>query len=836
MATSTQEVIVVSPTATSVVQVSGTAVGPQGPAGPKGDTGPKGDSGSSDASTLTGTTLASNVVNSSLTKVGALSGGLSGLVRVDGSGNLTTNPASIVNADISGVAAIEPTKIDGTALTQVTTHGGDVTGTAGAITLKTQTGLAAGTYPKVTVNTKGLVTASSSLSATDIPTIAATQVTGTAAVLNVANTFTGTVTAPTVTATTVNATTVNATTVAATAMTVTATASAPTDVANKAYVDAAAQGLNVHPYCRAATTVAAGNLTGTYTAGTSDQSQGTGIGATFVYATASYPTIDGVTLVLNDRVLIKNQTDAKQNGIYYVSATGTNNTLTRATDANNSIAGQVAAGDFVFIDEGTQNNTGWVIDAAGTATTPPKGIKIGTDNISFTQFSGAGTYTAGSGITQSGSSFLIQSSGNTLNPTSNNLDLTAVSQTNSTGNTSSNIVQGVTVDTYGRVTGVTSGTHTLASTSSSGIVTLTDSISSTSTTTAATPNSVKTAYDLANAALPKSGGTLSGQLAVSTSSTSSPQVTVKSTGSFTKSVTSITYITSTVASINLSDTKGLWVGQVVTGSGFAATSYNTSMTITSVTANTSIGVSGTGFAVGGASTGTLTASGTGVNVQEWQSSTGTAVSSIDGSGNFTTLGNVKTSSGSNSVTITPIGVTLAGTGTSMAINAGGVTMTGTGSGINAGSNAIQTTGDISGATITATTFSGSGASLTSIPNSALSSISAFGLTSTIQREEAFIIVPSGGQSIGTATSVTGLFAGVSGATTGAVTLNANKTYTFEIVASIVNANAANITSLYFGWVNGTGTLTGQTWQGLARRYANGGTASAGVAGAEYSTY
>jgi hypothetical protein len=187
-------------------------------------------------------------------------------------------------------------------------------------------------------------------------------------------------------------------------MTVTTLATQANDVANKSYVDAAAQGLNVHPYCRAASTVA---ITGTATAGTSDQSQGTGIGATFVYATASYPTIDGVTLVLNDRVLIKNQTDAKQNGIYYVSAAGTNNTLTRATDANNSTAGQVAAGDFVFVDEGTQNNTGWVIDASGTATTPPKGIRIGTDNINFTQFSGAGTYQSGNGLTLTGNSFSI---------------------------------------------------------------------------------------------------------------------------------------------------------------------------------------------------------------------------------------------------------------------------------------------------------------------------------------------------------------------------------------------------------------------------------------------
>ena len=243
------------------------------------------------------------------------------------------------------------------------------------------------------------------------------------------------------------------------------TPSASTDAATKAYVDAAAQSLNVHPYCRAASTV---NITGTYSNGTTDQSQGTGIGATFAFTAA---TVDGLTLAVNDRVLLKNQTTATQNGIYVVTTVSTNITLTRATDANNSIAGQVAAGDFVFVDEGTQANTGWVLDAAGTATTPAKGIRIGTDNISFTQFSGAGTYTAGTGLTLTGNAFAIDSTVATLagSQTLTNKTLTSpvISTITNTGTLTLPTTTGTLALTSGNVataTNLAAATTTLAST------------------------------------------------------------------------------------------------------------------------------------------------------------------------------------------------------------------------------------------------------------------------------------------------------------------------------------------------------------------------------------
>jgi hypothetical protein len=426
MAVSTQEVIVVNPAATSVVVVSGTAVGPQGATGVTFSDTPPGDH-------------------------------------------------SILWADTSTTNAQVAVFDGGTPANQLTS-------------VKIRRGLAttwSGVNPILDAGEFGYESDSTQFKFGDgvrrwnslpyattlVAGVAASSVTGTTLATNVVNSsITSFGTSPTIVSPTITGT-ATAATINATKLTVTATATASTDVTNKAYVDATAQGLNVHPYVRVASTAP---ITGTYTDGTTDQSQGLGIGATFVFTTAQ---IDGQTLAYPDRVLLKDQTDAKQNGIYFVSTTPSATiTLTRATDANNSVAGQVAAGDYVFADLGTTNaNSSWVIDAAGTATTPPKGIRIGTDNITISQFGNAGTYTAGVGITKSGSTFLIQSSGNTLNPTANNLDLTAVSQTNSTGNTSSNIVQGVTVDTYGRVTGVTSGTHTLASTTTAGIASFNNS-------------------------------------------------------------------------------------------------------------------------------------------------------------------------------------------------------------------------------------------------------------------------------------------------------------------------------------------------------------------------
>ncbi len=148
---------------------------------------------------------------------------------------------------------------------------------------------------------------------------------------------------------------------------------AASDAATKAYVDAATAGLNVHDSVRAATTE---NIT----------------------VTAPVGTVDGVTLVAGDRVLVKNQTSASENGVWVVVDSSGTLIYQRAADYNE--AGEVDAGDFIFVEAGTVNQkTGWV--QTNKITT------IGTDAIAFTQFSGAGTYSAGNGLTLDGTEFAI---------------------------------------------------------------------------------------------------------------------------------------------------------------------------------------------------------------------------------------------------------------------------------------------------------------------------------------------------------------------------------------------------------------------------------------------
>ena len=169
---------------------------------------------------------------------------------------------------------------------------------------------------------------------------------------------------------------------------------ASTDAATKQYVDDVAQGLNIHDSVAAATPTTLATITSgtiTYNNGSS------GVGANLT-TTGTFNLIDGVNVQTSGtRILVKNEANAVHNGIY----TWSNATvITRATDYNS--VPEVEAGDFVFVTGGTlYDNTGWVqtstVSAIGTAG----------NNIEFTQFSGAGTYTAGTGLTLTGSVFSI---------------------------------------------------------------------------------------------------------------------------------------------------------------------------------------------------------------------------------------------------------------------------------------------------------------------------------------------------------------------------------------------------------------------------------------------
>jgi hypothetical protein len=171
-----------------------------------------------------------------------------------------------------------------------------------------------------------------------------------------------------------------------------ATPTASTDAATKQYVDDVAQGLHVHESCDVATT---GTLT-SITGGTITYDNGTaGVGATLTTSSGNFDTIDGQSVSNGDRILVKDESTTANNGIYVKTSS---TVLTRASDFDTPT--ELAGGDFTFVTTGTQyNDTGWVMtDAVDT---------IGTDPVTFVQFSGAGTYTAGTGLTLTGSEFSI---------------------------------------------------------------------------------------------------------------------------------------------------------------------------------------------------------------------------------------------------------------------------------------------------------------------------------------------------------------------------------------------------------------------------------------------
>ena len=167
-----------------------------------------------------------------------------------------------------------------------------------------------------------------------------------------------------------------------------------TSLANKAYVDQVAQGLDTKPSCRVATTA---NLSATYNNGTA------GVGATLTAGSNGAISIDGVSLSLNDRVLVKDQSTAAQNGIYVVSTVGSGSAafvLTRATPEDQPA--ELTGGSFVFVEEGSTNgDNGYVFTHTGAPT-------FGTTALDVAQFSGAGQVVAGDALSKSGNTLNVE--------------------------------------------------------------------------------------------------------------------------------------------------------------------------------------------------------------------------------------------------------------------------------------------------------------------------------------------------------------------------------------------------------------------------------------------
>lgn len=218
-----------------------------------------------------------------------------------------------------------------------------------------------------------------------------------------------------------------------------ATPVSDSDAANKGYVDSVAQGLDPKGSVKAATTANIATLSGTMT-------------------------IDGIALAAGDRILVKDQSTASQNGIYVVSAS----TWARANDAD-TWAELISA--YVFVEQGTVNaDNGYLctIDAGGT---------LGTTAVTFVQFTGAGQVIAGAGLTKSGNTLDVGGTANRITVNADTIDIasTYVGQTSITtlGTIGAGTWNATTIATNRGGTGLTSFTSggALYATSTSALTT-----------------------------------------------------------------------------------------------------------------------------------------------------------------------------------------------------------------------------------------------------------------------------------------------------------------------------------------------------------------------------
>ena len=301
-------------------------------------------------STLANAELAFNEQTNVLyygTGTGGAGGSASAIIPIAGSGAFvdtssnqtiggTKTFSSTIQGDIAGNSATA-TKL---ATSRTISVSGDADGSASfdgsanadiAITLDT-VNADVGTFTKVTVNAKGLTTAASQASLSDLSSPSADFSFANHKLTNLADPV------------------------------------SDQDAATKYYVDSVAQGLDVKASVVAATV---SNIT-----------------------LSGAQTIDGVSVVAGDRVLVKNQSAPAENGIYVAS----NTSWSRSADAN-TWSELVSA--YTFVEQGsTQADTGWVctVNAGGT---------LGTTAVTWSQFSGAGTYQAGTGLTLTGNTFSI---------------------------------------------------------------------------------------------------------------------------------------------------------------------------------------------------------------------------------------------------------------------------------------------------------------------------------------------------------------------------------------------------------------------------------------------
>ena len=224
----------------------------------------------------------------------------------------------------------------------------------------------------------------------------------------------------------------------------------PSDAANKEYVDDVAQGLHALPSAEAATTA---DLNATFSSANN----------TLTANANGAITIDGVSLVLGENVLVKDQTNAWENGSYVVTTVGNASApyvLTRCDFCDET---SEVPGAFEFVTGGTQySNTGWVA-------TVPDGFTLnatdGSGDITWVQFSGAGTFLAGDGLVLDGTEFNVVGTADRISVSADSIDIAATyagqNSITTLGTISTGTWEGSIISpTYGG-TGVNNGTRTI---------------------------------------------------------------------------------------------------------------------------------------------------------------------------------------------------------------------------------------------------------------------------------------------------------------------------------------------------------------------------------------
>ena len=186
-------------------------------------------------------------------------------------------------------------------------------------------------------------------------------------------------------------------------------------LANKAYVDQVAQGLDAKPSAKVSTTA---NLASTYSNGTA------GVGATLTASANGALSLDGVSPTVADRILVKDQTTAAQNGIYVVTTVGDGSSafvLTRATPEDQP--SELSGGSFVFVESGTAGGSnGYVFTHTGAPT-------FGTTALDVSQFSGAGQVIAGEALSKSGNTVNVETDNSSIEVSSDQLRVKALGVT-----------------------------------------------------------------------------------------------------------------------------------------------------------------------------------------------------------------------------------------------------------------------------------------------------------------------------------------------------------------------------------------------------------------------